>query len=299
VKREIIEIPDSSDDKWTRRRRTPGTGRRRVIRDPDSESEGEWSDGSRVDNLQSEEELDKEDEEKDDEDDEDDEYSRYDIAKHYDDSYGSLRNFIVDDQEDVSESAQSDEEEVDDNETTSSPRRPAFVLTPRRPVHASRILDLPDLGALSVDDSPPRTPSRSRPPISTKTSRKQWEAERKRIAADVFAELDKKVFEGKLKGTNIEWSKRLLTTAGTANSKRFGEDKLISGCRLMWCGSVRQKDGSKLEERKIVLSEKVLATEGELTHISTSVGVTMEHRSSPQHRCARDVPSYGSYWPDN
>jgi hypothetical protein len=52
----------------------------------------------------------------------------------------------------------------------------------------------------------------------------KWAVERVRLAQDVFDDLDKRVFEGKLgpagAGAKIVWNKRLLTTAGTAQRKR-------------------------------------------------------------------------------
>jgi hypothetical protein len=52
----------------------------------------------------------------------------------------------------------------------------------------------------------------------------KWAIERVRIAQEVFDDLDKRVFDGQLgpngAGAKIIWNKRLLTTAGTAQRKR-------------------------------------------------------------------------------
>jgi hypothetical protein len=106
-------------------------------------------------------------------------------------------------------------------------------------------LNLPDLGSLILDSdsdsdsasrdgddeiiplAPPKTPRRTaKPPPKTKTpSKKAWATERVAIAQGIFDELDRKVFDRKLgkseggAGATLEWNNRLLTTAGTANSK--------------------------------------------------------------------------------
>jgi hypothetical protein len=61
----------------------------------------------------------------------------------------------------------------------------------------------------------------SREKSSKKSSGRKWIAERERLAREVFDDLDKRVFEGKLSATTMEWNKRLLTTAGQANSTRW------------------------------------------------------------------------------
>jgi len=56
------------------------------------------------------------------------------------------------------------------------------------------------------------------------TKAPKWAIERVRIAQEVFDDLDKRVFDGRLgpdgAGAKIIWNKRLLTTAGTAQRKR-------------------------------------------------------------------------------
>lgn len=56
------------------------------------------------------------------------------------------------------------------------------------------------------------------------TKAPKWAMERVRIAQEVFDDLDKRVFEGRLgesgAGAKIVWNKRLLTTAGTAHRKK-------------------------------------------------------------------------------
>lgn len=111
-----------------------------------------------------------------------------------------------------------------------------------------RLLNLPDLGTLILDSDSdsdsapqdddddvneiiplpqPKTPRRTaKPPPKTKTpSKKAWASERIAIAQGIFDELDRDVFDHKLgkseggAGATLEWNNRLLTTAGTANSK--------------------------------------------------------------------------------
>ena len=200
-----IDIVDESEDERTRRRPNTSTRRRRIIRDPDSESEAESSQSrakvAELVDLSSDGDEEDEGEGK-------GPVHGYDIVKHYDESYGSLGDFIVDDH--TSEEEDGSEEEEEDNHMLrySPPPRPA--------------LRLPDFRSLSLDDSPSPalTPARSKNVVGSKMCRRQWEGERERIAQGIFAELNKKVFEGKLEGTKIEWSKRLLTTAGTATSSR-------------------------------------------------------------------------------
>jgi hypothetical protein len=63
---------------------------------------------------------------------------------------------------------------------------------------------------------------KSKPKKATKAPK--WAIERVRIAQEVFDDLDKRVFDGQLgpngAGAKIIWNKRLLTTAGTAQRKR-------------------------------------------------------------------------------
>ena len=187
-----------SDDDWTHRRRTPATRTKKIIRDPDSDS---GLDSDLHDRTSKSEDSD--------EDAGDVDGKEYDIAKHYDESYGSLRDFIVDDSlSDESDRGEDDSDGDHSSITKPPPYRPALVL--------------PDLQALSLNDSPSfsPSPSRSRPLAKSKPSRRQWEGERERIAAEIFSDLDQRVFGGGLKEAKIEWSKRLLTTAGTAKCSK-------------------------------------------------------------------------------
>ncbi|WVQ95199.1 hypothetical protein IAU59_002293 [Kwoniella sp. CBS 9459] len=82
-------------------------------------------------------------------------------------------------------------------------------------------------------------------------SAKAWAEERTRIADSIFKDLDRRVFEGKVGGSDgagarIEWNKRLLTTAGVARSKRT------------------TKNGQTKREFWIELSEKVLTGEKQI-----------------------------------
>ncbi|KAK4685919.1 hypothetical protein P7C73_g4216, partial [Tremellales sp. Uapishka_1] len=160
-----------------------------------------------------------------------------------DDTYGSLRDFIVDDDED------------DD-----------YILHFSPPPKPS--LTLPDFRSLCLDDTPPPTPTgvrgTTRTPARPQKTKKQLEAERGGIAQDIFDELDRKVFDSKLgvqgAGAAIEWSSRLLTTAGTATESRK-----------------KLPDGTTKREAKIVLSIKVLS---EKSQILNTVAHEMCHLAS-------------------
>ncbi|GFZ52057.1 hypothetical protein JCM24511_09829 [Saitozyma sp. JCM 24511] len=176
------------------------------------------------------------------------------LEKYYDDSLGSLRDFIVDDNEDDDDEglcldgehdtdrSQSDDPDDDDDDG----HLIHFSPPPRK-------LALPDLSALTLEDeSPPPSPARrSIPKSSSKRDRKDWEQDRVRIAQDVFDDLDKRVFERKLgrhgASATIEWSKRLLTTAGTATQTKS-----------------RQPDGTSQLTAKITLSTKVCTGEEQI-----------------------------------
>jgi len=115
----------------------------------------------------------------------------------------SLNDFIVDDS-DASDCGESSDKSTHSDILSYSP--------PPRKVYT-----LPNLDTLTLsDDSPPPTSVKN-----GKKTNKKWAMERVAIAERLFQELDVKVFEGKLgvdgAGTSIEWSKRLLTTAGTAS----------------------------------------------------------------------------------
>jgi len=75
-------------------------------------------------------------------------------------------------------------------------------------------------GDLTIAGKPEK--GKSKPKKATKAPK--WGIERVRIAQEVFDDLDKRVFDGQLgpngAGAKIIWNKRLLTTAGTAQRKR-------------------------------------------------------------------------------
>ncbi|RSH85646.1 hypothetical protein EHS25_003786 [Saitozyma podzolica] len=169
------------------------------------------------------------------------------LEKYYDDSLGSLRDFIVDDDGNDDDEGRSgvgehkaEESESDDLDDLDDDGHILHFSPPPRK------LALPDLSALTLEaDSPPHSPARRNIPKSTsKRFRKEWEQDRVRIAQEVFDDLDKRVFERKLgsygAGATIEWSKRLLTTAGTATQMKS-----------------RQPDGTSQLTAKITLSSKV------------------------------------------
>jgi hypothetical protein len=67
-------------------------------------------------------------------------------------------------------------------------------------------------------------PEKGKAKAKKATKAPKWATERVRIAQEVFDDLDKRVFDGQLgpngAGAKIIWNKRLLTTAGTAQRKR-------------------------------------------------------------------------------
>lgn len=162
------------------------------------------------------------------------------LQKYYDDSLGSLRDFIVNDNDDDDDDGRCSEGEHEASGSQSDDRDDRDDLNDLDDLdddghllHFSpppRKLALPDLSALTLEDeSPPPSPARPTIPKSTGKStstrhRKDWEQDRVRIAQEVFDDLDKRVFERKLgslgAGATIEWSKRLLTTAGTATQTK-------------------------------------------------------------------------------
>lgn len=150
-----------------------------------------------------------------------------------DDTYGSLKDFIVDD-EDVSDYGENEcidlrpgsrgsPIELMDSDEDEDAGIISYSPTPGP-------LALPDIGELNLDDSdeevlaprkqivpPPRA-------SSTQWSKKEWTSRREVIANQLFAELDVKVFDSRLgangAGAYVEWNNRLLTTAGTAHKSR-------------------------------------------------------------------------------
>lgn len=139
----------------------------------------------------------------------------------------------------VSDSDESDEEDspasiADDDGLHYSPPPPPVVL--------------PDLDQLSLR-SPPRAPLiPSRTVKKTHVSSREWADHRERYAQKLFDELDSRVFDSRLSrcGTTIEWGARLRTTAGQAHSSKQ-----------------RHRDGTQTIKYKIVLSNKVLSSDGE------------------------------------
>lgn len=109
---------------------------------------------------------------------------------------------------------------------------------PSRPRKRDPLLDFEALTLSDSDeisagpsDTSPRTKWNNMRPhrreIKTgakKPSARAWAAERVELADEIFRDLDKRVFDRQLgsegAGAKIEWSKRLLTTAGTASEPR-------------------------------------------------------------------------------
>jgi hypothetical protein len=91
----------------------------------------------------------------------------------------------------------------------------------------------------------------------------KWAEERVRIAQEVFDDLDKRVFDNQLgakgAGAKIIWNKRLLTTAGTAQRKRYAHLLFRVG---VTDSSRRNPGGETSWDLAIQLSEKVCTGEG-------------------------------------
>ena len=276
--RSVVQDQNSdsgSDDEWLARQRTPWKSKKKVVVESDSEadsplrrsvqtniinkvidltiSEDDGNDNDK-DEVETVGDTDEEgavtlgdtDEEGEGEgrvvvigdESEEEEYGEYDLVKHYDESSGSLKDFIVDDSED------SEEDEEDDGHQHRYPSDEEAVISDieevdveghdygveaivqGKPRHQNLVL--PDLSSLNIKDSPPpNRKSKPRKPISpslpqpnTKRDKQAWEWERARIAQEVFTDLDRRVFEGRLNDAKMEWSKRLLTTAGQAASRK-------------------------------------------------------------------------------
>nr|ODN94420.1 hypothetical protein L204_04551 [Cryptococcus depauperatus CBS 7855] len=173
----------------------------------------------------------------------------------FDDSYGSLKDFIVDDSDgdnytEASSTSQDDsnddafdlisglrtiekvldssgeEERTMEKEWDAHNNDILHYSPPRRP------LVLPNFEALAIA-SGSSSDSNSEPPLNKKFrqvktpskslagfSKKEWASVRVKIAQTVFDDLDTRVFESKLGtkgvGARIMWNNRLLTTAGMA-----------------------------------------------------------------------------------
>ncbi len=155
-----------------------------------------------------------------------------------DDSAGSLRDFIVDDDEVEywSEDGEQDGGKAGDSDCilTYSPPRKLVKRDILSDIN-NAIIDL----VISSDDEAvkPRKDSRSlprravgvnkatpaTPAKSSRALKKEWLIERVRLVDDLMTELDETVFDGQLvkqHGVRAEWSDRLLTTAGRANWKK-------------------------------------------------------------------------------
>lgn len=153
-----------------------------------------------------------------------------------DDTYGSLKDFIVDDDDlsdygeneciDMRGSRGSPIELMDSEDEDEDAGVIRFSPTPGP-------LALPDIGELNLDDSDDEAILAPRKQIvppprasSTQWSKKEWTSRREVIANNLFAELDAKVFDSRLgakgAGAYVEWNNRLLTTAGTAHKSRNG-----------------------------------------------------------------------------
>jgi hypothetical protein len=276
VVRAAEEADSDSNDEWLSQARTPARGKRRIVLDSDDEVtcsplrsslrqapviDMTREDGSDRDttrhpraSISSMMCCSDGEEEEGEEDEDSEEEATYDLTRHYDESYGSLRDFIVDDddEEESGDELEEDEEEgSSDVPRSKSVRRSDKVARLDTELVASdwpeessdesdapgpsskKTLKLPDLGRLSINEAPTSSSTRpkasksergvegSREKLSKKNSGRKWVAERERLARQVFDDLDKRVFEGKLSATTMEWNKRLLTTAGQANSTRW------------------------------------------------------------------------------
>lgn len=155
------------------------------------------------------------------EDDVEDIDEEYDVVKHYDESYGSLRDFIVGDSDDEGE------EEVDTDHILrySPPGRPRQIIPDIQALTISSSSDSNDDSDDSLRPSTSKNKVKVKRSAQPKRNRLAWEVERADIVDKVFRDLDERVFASKLgqRGakTKIEWSKRLLTTAGTATCNRY------------------------------------------------------------------------------
>jgi hypothetical protein len=160
------------------------------------------------------------------------------------DTPGSLRDFVVDDS-------------VVEYETDASRRDMHLHL--RDPVEVSsdeEPLDRRQVGSagpivLSSDDDDDDDENRisgpSTSPIKTVLSAKakrEWNKIKHQLADNLVQELNENVFLGRLPEIPLEWSSRLLTTAGRAHRRRL-------------------QPGETLPQVRIELAEKILDDEGE------------------------------------
>lgn len=234
-------------------------------------------------------------------------------------SIGSLKDFLVDDDDDVEYNSDDDElpaDEFDDEEEEVVSRPTAAVKAEivhleewadsdeeTMPVDEEEsedededdLLDAIDNLTLTGPTTLKKHDKKAEKPVKKSAN---WKIERVRIAQEVFDDLDKRVFEGRLgpdgAGAKIIWNKRLLTTAGTAHRKRSVISSVghMSAMELICCRH-RRADGTSTLEVGIQLSEKVCTGEGKLTSPSLLVGTEADshNRTDPQYCRARDVSS--------
>ena len=181
-----------------------------------------------------------------------------DYEYHLDESEGSLKDFIVDDDE-VSYISDSEgslgalESEEEDSEIVEVKADPSVDSDADSDVMIEEAVSHPKIGRVSgldflekfyesdhevldvdsdTDDLSQAIdnlniagkPEKGKAKPKKGAKAPKWAIERVRIAQDIFDDLDKRVFDGQLgpngAGAKIIWNKRLLTTAGTAQRKR-------------------------------------------------------------------------------
>jgi hypothetical protein len=154
------------------------------------------------------------------------------------DSPGSLRDFIVDDDEIEFES------DASETDRKNAYREPIEISSDEhdsatpicwRDVETDPSIDL----ASSEEDQ-----KESAKAPSKATTKRQWNQIKHRLAANLVKELDENVFGSELHDVQIEWSSRLLRTAGRAHKSRA-------------------RPGETRPVVRIELAEKVLDDEGE------------------------------------
>jgi hypothetical protein len=177
---------------------------------------------------------------------------------HLDESEGSLKDFIVDD-DDISYVSDSEgslgglESEEEDSDIVEVKVDPSADSDADSDVMIEEAVSHPKIGrvsgldfleefnesdheVLNVDDeaddllaaiddlSIAGKPEKGKAKTKKAIKAPKWAIERVRLAQEVFDDLDKRVFGGQLgpngAGAKIIWNKRLLTTAGTAQRKR-------------------------------------------------------------------------------
>ena len=161
------------------------------------------------------------------------------------DTPGSLRDFIVDDSviEYETDASRRDMSLWDPVQLSSDEEQP----WQRKGGQREPIVLSSDAGSDESDGEQcipgPSTPPKKKNAVLSGKSKREWNVLKHQLAANLVRELNEHVFLGRLPDIPIEWSSRLLSTAGRAHRQRLNP-------------------GETLPQVRIELAEKILDDEG-------------------------------------